>query len=261
MVREAQDREYVQSLERGLSVLLSFGPENSRMTLSEVAVCTGLTRATARRFLLTLERLGYVGSDARQFWLCPQVLELGFRYLSGLPWWKIAQSATEDASRELQESCNASVLDGSEIVYVTRVMVNRIIAANLSVGSRLPAYATAMGRMLLADLPDDRLAELMTGDKLKKLTKFTVTDPKKLRRILEKVQAQGYSIVDQELEKGLLAMAVPIVDRSGRTLAALGTSVPTNRVNVAELLERHLPVLRKTAQRVSFSLGAEVSLA
>src|SRR5215813_9885004 len=143
-------RDYVQSLERGLAVIKAFGPEQSTLTLAEAAAKTGLTRAATRRFLLTLVKLGYVGTDKKTFWLRSRVLELGYSYLSSQPWWQIAQPVLEETARATQETCNIAILSGTEIVYVARVLAKRIISTNLSIGSRLPAHVTASGARFLS---------------------------------------------------------------------------------------------------------------
>jgi IclR family pca regulon transcriptional regulator len=250
-------RENVQSLERGLSVLRSFDAQHSRMTLSAVAARTGLTRATARRFLLTLVRLNLVGSDGKLFWLQPAVLDLGFRYLSSLPWWQSAQPIIEDVSRSMHESCSLSVLDGFDIVYVARAAVNRILSANVSIGSRFPAYCTSMGRILLSNLSDGDLDSFLSRAPISKLTEKTITDPVKLRGLIRSSRKQGYAISDQELEYNLFAVAVPIFDNAGNIVAALGASVPVGAGTQANLLRRLLPIMKEGAQRITSSLEGQ----
>ncbi len=249
------EREYVQSLERGLAVLRAFGAERPRMTLSEMAVEVGIARATARRFLLTLVRLGYVGSDGKQFWLKAETLSLGYAYLSSLPWWQVAQPFMEEVSADLHESCSASVLEGGEIVYVARVPAKRIMSINLSLGSRLPAYATSMGRVLLAELSADALDSYFAETKLKPLTGRTLSDEACLRQALSLCRKEGFALVDQELEEGLRSIAVPIRDRTGRAIAALNVSTPAGAVAKSEMTKRHLPALRQAAARITESLA------
>jgi IclR family pca regulon transcriptional regulator len=174
--------EYVQSFARGLAVIRAFGPGAKTMTLTEVAQKTGLTRAGARRILLTLQTLGYVALEGRSFSLTPRVLDLGYSYLSSMPLWDVAQPIMEDLVDRVHESVSASVLDGSEIVYVLRVPTHRIMTIGLSIGSRLPAYCTSMGRVLLGALPEEELDRTLSGTKLAALTRHTVTDPKQLRK-------------------------------------------------------------------------------
>lgn len=248
------DREHVQSVERAFAVIQSFGTETPSMTLSEVAEKTGLTRAAARRFLLTLANLGHVGTDGKYYWLRPRVLDLGYRFLSSLPWWQVAQPLVDEASRTLHESVSACILDDTEIVYVLRAIVSRIISTNVGIGSRLPAYPTALGRVLLSQLPEVDFKAYLAALRPVALTKKTIVEKKALRREIERVRTQGYALVDEELDLGLRALAVPIVDRSGGPLGALGVSVHANRVSSAELIKRHLPVLRDISARITRSL-------
>jgi IclR family transcriptional regulator, pca regulon regulatory protein len=242
-------RDFVQSLDRGIAIIRAFGPERSSMTLSEVAQATGLTRAAARRFLLTLAKLGYVGTDRKEFWLKPRILELGQRYLAAQPWWQVAQPIVEDAARRMAESCSLCILDGPDIVYVCRVAVQRLIATNLSIGSRLPTYPTALGRVLLSQLPAEQLHDLIRSLSLQPFTPHTVTEPKKLQSRIDKARAEGYCLVNQELEVGLIGLAVPI--RNAGVVAALGVSVHSARVSAKETVSRYLPVLRESANRIS----------
>jgi IclR family transcriptional regulator, pca regulon regulatory protein len=252
---EILHRDYVQSLERGLAVIKAFGPEQSTLTLAEAAAKTGLTRAAARRFLLTLAKLGYVGTDKKTFWLRSRVLELGYSYLSSQPWWQVAQPILEEAARATQETCNIAILSGTEIVYVARVIARRIISANLSVGSRLPAHVTALGRVLLAGLPNDEFKQVMKDITLAKLTSHTVDDRRKLSAVIDQVRKDGFAIVDQELELGLLALAVPIKAPSGTVLAALGVSVSSGRISSDNLMKRVLPILRQSSSQIAHGLS------
>jgi len=221
--------DFVQSLDRGLAVIRCFSSEHPSLTLSEVAERTGLTRAAARRFLLTLQELGYVGSSGRQFSLRPRVLALGYAYLSSFSVAQIAQPHLEDLTEELHESCSVSVLDGDDIVYVARASANRIMTIALTVGTRLPPYPTSMGRVLLAALPEAELDAHLSRARLRKLTEHTVDDPGQLRAILADVRAKGWAAVDQELEAGVRSIAVPIRDSSGRVVAAINASAHAAR--------------------------------
>lgn len=253
--------DFVQSLERGLAVIRAFDGEHPRLTLSEVARATGLNRAAARRFLLTLMRLGYVQNDGRSFSLRPRVLDLGYAYLSsfGLP--EVAEPHMKALVERVQESSSISVLDGRDVVYVARVPTKRIMTVSISVGTRFPAYATSMGRVLLAGLPEAELEEYLSHEEMKSLTDQTVTDPEQLRKTLAKVRAQGWAAVDQELEPGLRAVAVPIRDASGRTIAAMNVSVHTSRATVAALQREFVPLLRETAAAIEADLRAGSSSA
>jgi IclR family pca regulon transcriptional regulator len=248
--------DFVRSFERGLAVLRAFGPERPSMTLSEVAATSGLTRAAARRFLLTLERLGYVGSDGRLFSLRPRVLELGYAYLSSLPVWELATPHMRELVEHLHESSSASVLDGDEIVYVARVPTKRIMTINLAIGSRLPAYPTSMGRVLLAGLPPAELDAYFDRVDLEPLTERTVTDETRLRRLLVEVREQGWAIVDQELEEGVRSVAAPLMSADGRVEAALNVSGHATRVTLEHLRRRFLPQVLETARRINADLRA-----
>lgn len=251
---------YVQSFARGLAVLRSFGAQSPAQTLSEAAERAGLTRAGARRILLTLQQLGYVESadgDGRRFRLTAKVLELGFAYLSSLPLWHLAQPDMEALVREIGESCSAAVLEGDDIVYVLRVPAGKIMAINLGVGSRLPAHCTSMGRVLLAGLDEAALTQRLGGLTLTAHTARTQTDRVALLAELQQVRAQGYALVDGELEEGLVSMAAPIVNRSGRVVAAINISGQVARTPVTQMTQQLLPRLLTTAQRINALMRAQ----
>jgi IclR family pca regulon transcriptional regulator len=242
---------YVQSFARGLAVIRSFSAQAPAQTLSEVAQRAGLTRAGARRILLTLQTLGYVESEGRQFRLTPKILDLGFAYLSSLPLWQRAEPVMQALVAEVHESCSAAVLDGPDIVYVLRVPTQKIMSINLGIGSRLPAYCTSMGRVLLADLdPEERSARLAQRPP-EALTSRTLTEPEAITNSIDAVRREGYSLVDQELEEGLVSMAVPIRDRSGRTVAALNISGQANRTPPDLMRETLLPRLKAAAADIA----------
>ena len=244
-----EQRNFVQSIERGFAIIQAFGAGRTTLTISEAAQITGLTRAAARRFLLTLAHLGYVGTDGKFFWLKPRVLELGHCYLTAQPWWRIAQPVVEDAARQTGESCSLCVLDGDEIVYVCRVAVHRIVSTNVSIGSRLPAYTTALGRVLLGQLPARELEQSISDAAIQKYTTQTTTNRKRLKKIIEQTNHDGYSLVNQELETGLIGLAVPITAPHGVS-AALGVSVHAARVPAEEALLRYLHILKKSAEQI-----------
>jgi IclR family transcriptional regulator, pca regulon regulatory protein len=252
--------DFVQSLDRGLAVIRCFSSERPSLTLSEVAERTGLTRAAARRFLLTLQELGYVGSSGRQFSLRPRVLALGYAYLSSFSVAQIAQPHLEDLTEELHESCSVSVLDGDDIVYVARASANRIMTIALTVGTRLPPYPTSMGRVLLAWLPGEEIDAHLSRSALRKLTEQTVDDPDELRRILAKVRAQGWAAVDQELEAGVRSIAVPIRDSSGKVVAAINASAHAARVPMRTLEKQFLPRLLDAAQQIDAELATRMAV-
>ncbi len=256
MTIETRSGDFIQSLERGLAVIGSFSGERRRQTLSEVAATTGLTRATARRVLLTLTELGYVDQSGRVFSLAPKVLDLGYAYLSSQPMVELAQRPMERLVDEVNESSSMSVLDGTEIVYVARVPTRRIMTISLAVGSRLPAYPTAMGRVLLAGLSDEEVDEHIGRIHLEPLTESTITDPRRLRDAIREVRGQGWALVDQELEVGVRSIAAPISVGSGTVRAAINVSGHATRVSVERLREDFLPLLLATAATISVGVGS-----
>jgi IclR family transcriptional regulator, pca regulon regulatory protein len=249
---------YVQSFARGLQVIRAFDASAPRQTLSEVAARSSLSRAGARRILLTLQALGYVHSDGKLFSLSPRILELGFAYLSSLPIWNLAEPLMQALASEVGESCSAAVLDGSEIVYVLRMPTHKIMGLSLGVGSRLPAYCTSMGRMLLASRPEQEVSTLLSAEPLPARTKFTVTDPAEVAELIAQARRQGWALVNQELEEGVVSMAAPITDRAGNMVAALNISGQANRTPARVMQATMLAPLRQAALAVSRLLGASV---
>lgn len=257
--RPPRRTDFVQSLDRGLAVIRCFSSESPSLTLSEVAERTGLTRAAARRFLLTLQELGYVGSSGRQFSLRPRVLALGYAYLSSFSVAQIAQPHLEDLAEELHESCSVSVLDGDDLVYVARASANRIMTIALTVGTRLPPYPTSMGRVLLAYLPEGELDAHLARSERRKLTEHTITGEQELRAVLAEVRAQGWATVDQELEAGVRSVAVPIRDSAHRVVAAINASAHAARVPMQTLRQQFLPKLLEAAQQIDSELATRMS--
>jgi IclR family pca regulon transcriptional regulator len=248
--------QYVQSLARGLSVIRAFDGDHAEMTLSDLARRTGLTRATSRRFLLTLVELGYVKTDGRLFSLTARVLELGFSYLSALSLPEIAQPHLEQLAASIHESTSASVLDGTDIVYVARVPTRRIMSVRINIGTRFPAYATSMGRVLLAGLNEEELDAHLAGIDFEGLTSHTVTSRKALEEELARVRKQGWAMVDQELEEGLRSIAAPIRHGTGVVLAAINVSTTASSHTVESIHKTLLPPLLKTAENISLDLTA-----
>jgi IclR family pca regulon transcriptional regulator len=246
----ARGPDFVQSLERGLAVIRAFDGDHPELTLSEVAAATGVTRAAARRFLLTLAELGYVRSEGRYFSLTARVLELGYAYLSSLSLPEVAEPHLETLVADVNESSSVSVMDGADVVYVARVPTSRIMTVVISVGTRFPAYATSMGRVLLAGLPEAELESYLDTVKLDPLTPRTISSTAALRGELAKVRAQGYALVNQELEDGLRAIAAPIRDRTGRVIAAVNVSAHASRTSLEVMRRDLLPPLLKTAARI-----------
>ncbi len=250
-------REFIQSLERGLGIIRAFGPEAPEQTVSELAAQTGLTRATARRFLITLMELGYMESDGRIFRLTPKVLELGYSFLSGLGFPDIALPHLERLVAEVDESSEASVLDGDEIVYVARVPSTAVLTIAINVGARRPAHATSMGKVLLATLPDPELDAYLARAPLTSYLPGTITDPKELRAQLEQVRVDGYALVDQELEEGLVAVAAPVRDRAGKTVGAINLSTHVLRRTVDSVRDELVEPLLRTAQLIEADLAGK----
>lgn len=254
--RPARNTDFVQSLERGLAVIGAFGPDRASLTLTEVAEITGLNRAAARRFLLTLVDLGYMRWDARRFSLSPKVLELGFAYLSGLSLPQLALPLMEDLVAQVHESSSISVLDGEDIVYAVRVPTSRIMSVTISIGTRFPAFCTSMGRVLLAAKSPGQLDDYLGTVTLGARTTRTVRDTDALRTILEQVADQGFALVEQELEDGLISIAVPIRNASGAVIAAINVSANASRVRAATMRRDVLPPLGRTAARIELAVRA-----
>ncbi len=248
---------YVQSFARGLAVIRSFDARAPQQTLTEVAQRTGLTRAGARRILLTLEGLGYVRSQGRHFGLTPKILDLGFAYLSSLPLWNLAEPVMEKLVEDVKESCSAAVLDGADIVYVLRVPTHKIMSINIGIGSRLPAACTSMGRTLLAELDEAALDDLLRRHPPQARTARTLTDVAALKAELARVRRQGWCVVDQELEEGLVSLSVAIRDRAGRAIAAMNVSGQAARTPAATMVERFLPRLQAAAAQIAQMLHAK----
>jgi len=238
------DRDHMLGLEKGLAVIACFDAAHPRLTIADIARMTGLTRATARRCLITLARIGYAETDGRLFALTPRVLRLGYAYLSSTPLTTILQSALERLSEEIGESSSASILDGSEIVYVARAATRRIMSVGLSVGARLPAFCTSMGRVLLAALPDEEARRRVEAMPRAPRTGRTVTDADTIMRLLDGIRRDGHAIIDQELEIGLTSIAVPVFDIRGRTLAAINVGTQATRFPPDLLVRDLLPKLK-----------------
>jgi len=249
------NRDYVNSLARGLEILRAFSRRRKRMTLSEVAAETGMTRAAARRLLLTLVREGYAETDGKLFDLTPQVLELGFSVMSSMGIWDVARRFMQRLSEEIEESVSASVLDGSHVVYVAGAQYHRVISVGVTLGSRLPAHCTATGRVLLAMQPEAQWDAMIAGLEFAPVTPRTTTDPVAFRAILAATREQGWALVDQELEIGLLAIAIPLRHRSGEVAGAVNVGVPTLRATPGDMVTKILPRLNDTATQISAALA------
>ncbi|MEU5702746.1 IclR family transcriptional regulator domain-containing protein [Streptomyces aurantiacus] len=245
-------REFIESLARGLTVITAFGEGRAELTLTEVATATGLARATARRALITLEHLGHVTAHGRTFTLTPRVLALGFPPLSRTTLPQIAAPHLADLAGRLHDSASLAVLAGDEIQYTARVATSRIMSVNITVGTRLPAYATSLGRVMMAGLPPAERGPFLTGRHA--LTPHTVTDPAALAAILDHVRQAGYALVDGELEEGLRSIAVPVRDRTGRVVAAVNVAMHSSRRTVEQCAAEVLPELSATAGLIEADL-------
>ncbi|MGW6199822.1 IclR family transcriptional regulator domain-containing protein [Kribbella sp. NPDC055110] len=254
MPGDASTGTFLQGLERGLAVIRAFSTQAPSLTLSEVARAVGITPATARRILLTLEELGYVRSDNRRFSLTPRVLALGWAYLSSLDLGELAGPFMEELSAKTRESCSIATLDLPDIVYVARVPTSRIMTVALGVGARLPAYPTSMGRVLLSALPDEDLMAYLENLQAEPLTDRTITAPDDLRASIAQARADGYALVDQELELGLRSIAAPIHNSRGRVIAALNVSAHASRSTPTSLCEEFLPHLHRAATQITTAL-------
>jgi IclR family pca regulon transcriptional regulator len=249
------DPNFMTSLARGLAVIQAFSQRQRELTVSQISAKTGFSRAAVRRCLYTLAKLGFAATDdSRHFHLRPRVLALGHSYISSMPLAATAQPILENVSRILHESCSIATLDRTDIVYIARANVTRIMSIDLVVGSRLPAFCTSMGRVLMAELPPEKLDEFLARVEFNRYTERTVATAEKLRQILRLVQRNGYSIVDQELESGLRSMAVPIHDAAGRVVAALNVGAHAQRISIQDLQVRFLPQLKAAAQELCLAV-------
>jgi IclR family pca regulon transcriptional regulator len=243
--------EHVQSLERGLAVLSAFTARDTALTISQVADRTGLSRATARRLLLTLEQLGYVESNRREFSLTPTVLELAKPFAGPVDPWGFAKPYLQSLTDRLEESASIAVLDGTDILYVARTPTRRLMTLAVTVGSRLPAHATSKGRVLLAFLPEAELEAYFRRSAIERYTDRTVVEEAELRAILAGIRTDGWAIVDQQLEEGLCSVAAPVIEANGRVSAALSVCAHAGRVDPTTLRTEFLPLVLETARRVS----------
>ncbi|OMH36669.1 IclR family transcriptional regulator C-terminal domain-containing protein [Tersicoccus sp. Bi-70] len=254
MSRENPD--VIDSVEKAFRLLQVFSHEHPSLTISEAAELSALTRPTARRILLTMVDLGFADADGNRFTLTPKVMRLGFAYLSALPYWETAQPHMRKLASELNESCSMATLDGNEIVYLTRVPGNRSMVTTLNTGSRLPAYATSLGKVLLAHLAPAELDRYLSEVELVPLTPSTVTDPDTLRRVLAEVREQGYATADGEREEGIRSASAPVLARGGHVVAAINVSANAARVSHEKLVSAYVPALVETARTISEEIGA-----
>lgn len=246
--------EEIRSLVKGFAVIKAFGPDHPKLTLTEVARATGLSRAAARRVLLTLKSLDYVTNDERYFRLQPRVLELGYTYLASQPWWHVAQHVVEHLANEIDNPVAAGVIDADSAVYLAHARPQRFKAFVRSVGTRVPIGASAMGRVLFAHLPEAEREARLKNMSLVRLTKSTIIDHTRLRQTLSEIRRTGFALVDQELEVGLRSMAVPIADRAGCVVAAIGISTSDPELDAKSLVRRYLKGLQDAAGEIALSL-------
>jgi IclR family pca regulon transcriptional regulator len=249
-------REVMGGLAKGLSVIRAFTRDSATLTLSEVANLTSLPAATARRCLMTLEELGYVMRNGRQFLLRPKVLELGAAYIDSMNIDFLTRTHLEEVARNTGDSASLCVLDGTEIVYVARASIRTLMRMEAHVGSRFPAYATSVGRVLLAGQSAAALQRYFDTAAIEPLTSYTVTNVEELRRIIEKCRRNGYSTVKDELDYGVVALAVPVYDQRGRVVAALNSSSHSARITVAKLVEERLDMLRTVSRQITKDLAS-----
>lgn len=248
------DPSFMTSLARGLAVVRAFSDQRRSLTIAQISHKTGIPRAAVRRCLYTLKRLGYADSEANNFFLKPKILSLGYSYLSSTPLTVSAQPCLNGISRALNESCSLAVLDNEEVLYVARSATSRVMSIALNTGSRLPAYCTSLGRVLLASLPEDAMQRYFDTVKLRAYTERTVVSVPRLREILSEVRVSGYSVVEEELEVGLRSIAVPVRGASGIVHASLNVGAQATRVSTRQMEEEFLPALLKGAQELSVLL-------
>lgn len=244
------DRDLMGGLAKGLSVIETFSLDHPRQSIAEVAVKAGLDRATARRCLLTLAHLGYADYDGKFFTLTPRVLRLGTACLATMPLPQLVQPLLDQLSDAIGESSSVSILDGQEIVYVARAAQRKVMSITLMPGSRLPAYCTSMGRVLLAALPEAEARERLGSTSLPRRTPHTLTEPEAILTELARVRTQGYAVIDQEVEIGLRSIAVPLTTARRVTLAALNLGLPARGEPIEALVERYLPTLQDVSTRM-----------
>lgn len=251
MMRGERGSDFIEALARGLDVIRAFGPNRPTMSLSEVAAATGLARPTARRMLLTLEDLGYVRTVQGGFALTARVLELGMAYIGSTNIWNIARPHMEHLVNYTRESSSLAQLDGSDIVYVSRVAVPKIIALAVTIGTRFPALQTSLGKVLLAELPSDELERVLAEPSRSGITPLWQPEVEERNRVLCEVRARGWSLTDEHLAHGIRSIAAPIRDGSGQVVAALNVTVHAAETSVKTLTEKYLPMLLQTATAIS----------
>jgi len=250
-----RETDFVSGFARGLKVIEAFGETTPRLSISDVAKSTGLDRAAARRCLLTLAELGYADYDGKFFVLTPRILRLGHAYLAATPLPRIVQPFLEKLSAATGESASASVLDGTDILYVARASLKRVMSINLSPGTRLPAYCSSMGRVLLAGMTPNAARDVLERSELRRNTPHTLHEIGPLMDEIGRVAKQGYAVIDEELEIGLRSIGVPLVNGRGETVAAINIGAQAARVSVTEMIETYLPLMRGIREELRPLLG------
>jgi IclR family pca regulon transcriptional regulator len=245
------ERNHILGLEKGLAVIECFDDNRQKLTISDAAKAVGLSRAAARRCLLTLNYLGYTDYDGKFFSLTPRTMRLGYAYLASTTIPQILQTYLENLCEEVSEACSAAILDGNEFVYVARAAVKRILAANVNVGKRLPIFCTSLGRVLLSGLDGDHAQKLLESIPRPAFTNYTKTDIEQIKMELVKVRADGYCLVEEELQLGLSSIAVPVFNSTGRMVAAMCISSQPARKSSQQMLEEFLPKLLRTQKLLS----------
>jgi IclR family pca regulon transcriptional regulator len=254
-------KESMGGLAKGLEVIRAFTRERPALTLTQVAEAASLSPAAARRCLLTLEELGYVARHERSYMLRPRVLELGAAYLESMNVEALTRTHLEELALQTNDSAALAVQDGADIVYIARASVRTMVRLEAHVGTRLPAYCTSMGRVLLAGLTPARLERYFDSARFERLTEQTVVDPRRLRQLIDECRRKGYSAIEDELAYGVVAVAVPVHDRAGRVVAALNSSGHSRRVDAATLARERLPLLREVSAKLTQELARGPGLA
>jgi IclR family pca regulon transcriptional regulator len=256
MAREGTGPDFIEALARGLDVITAFRPHRTTMTLTDVATATGLARPTARRILLTLQELGYVRADGPGYALTPRVLDLGVAYVRSTGLWEVARPHMETLSARTNESCSIAQLDGSDIVYVARVSVPKIVSLAVQIGTRFPALQTSLGKVLLAALTPAQVDEVLAEPTRSGLVPLWQPDRAERDVALREVRARGWALTDEQLARGIRSVAAPLRDGSGRVVAALNVNAHAAETPVAQLLDEHLPRLLHAAGEISADFAA-----
>ena len=245
-----ESESFVRTFARGLRVIEVMGQSTGKQTIAEISEAAELPRTVVRRLLLTLTELGFVKFDDKDYWLTPKVLRLGMTYLYTLPFWRQSQLILEELGTKVKQSCAIAVLDEMDIVYIQRFHTKRILATNPAIGSRLPAYAVSMGRVLLSGLPEPLLRDYLDKVELKKLTPRTNTEPKKLRQSIEQAREEGWAWVDSELDEAICGLAVPVRNQEGLIVAAVNVSLLAGEYTRKQAQAEFLPSLKLAASQL-----------